>query len=229
MPVSFDPAVELFPDSQERAQVTVAKLRTENSVPDADAPWTVEDHLAALYSRITHMKVVDRQLGQLPDAALQVFKCFWPGEPVPDDLSTLSERLLGAGRRLSEWRRSAARAGADVALRFACSWYEGLDLDALHSMREGAPTDTDPAKTAARRARAYHLASYASTSTFIPPPADLAEEYTDDEEEEEAAGDEAEANAEAPEEPATGNTEQAPEAPEQAPEQAPESSSPLYQ
>ena len=70
MPVSFDPAVELFPDSQERAQVTVAKLRTENSVPDADAPWTVEDHLAALYSRITHMRVVDQQLGQLPEAAL---------------------------------------------------------------------------------------------------------------------------------------------------------------
>ena len=41
MLVSFDPAVELFPDSQEHAQVTVAKLRTENSVPDADAPWTV--------------------------------------------------------------------------------------------------------------------------------------------------------------------------------------------
>ena len=152
---------------------------------------------------------------------------------MPDNLSILSERLLGAGRRLSEWRHSAARAGADVALRFACSWYEGLDLEALHSMREGAPTDTDPAKTAARRARAYHLASYASTSTFIPPPADLMEEYTDDEEEEEAADDEAEANAEAPEEPATGNTEQAPKAPEQAPErapeQAPESSSPLYQ
>ena len=211
--------------------MTVAKLRTENSVPEADAPWTAEDHLAALYSRITHMRVVDRQLVQLPEAALQVFKCLWPGEPVPDNLSILSERLLGAGRQLSEWHRSAARAGADVALRFACSWYEGLDLDALHSMREGAPTDTDPAKTAARRARAYHLASYASTSTFIPPPADLAEEYTDDEEEEgEAADDEAEANAEAEApEPTAGNTERAPEAPEQAPGQAPESSSPLYQ
>ncbi|KAM0880544.1 hypothetical protein ACQ4PT_033494 [Festuca glaucescens] len=234
-----DPTVELFLNSQERALVTVSKLRTESSVSDADTPWTAEDHLAALYSRITHMKVVDRQLVQLPEAALQVFKCLWPGELVPDDLSTLSERLLGTSRRLSEWRHSAARAGADVALRFACSWYEGLDLDALHSMREGAPTDTDPAKTSARRAPAYHLASYASTSTFILPPADLAEEYTDDEEEEgEAVDDEAESNAEAEApEPTAGNTERAPEAPEQAPEQAPErapeqapeSSSPLYQ
>ncbi|KAM0871532.1 hypothetical protein ACQ4PT_039337 [Festuca glaucescens] len=239
-------ALKLFPNSQERAVVTVSKLRTESSASDADTPWTAEDHLAALYSRITHMRIVDRQLVQLPEAALQVFKCLWPGEPVPDDLNTLSERLLGAGRRLSEWRHSAARAGADVALRFACSWYEGLDLDALHSMREGAPTDTDPEKTAARRARAYHLASYASTSTFIPPPADLAKEYTDDEEEEgEAADDETEANAEAEApEPTADNSERAPEAPEQAPEapeqaperaperspeQAPESSSPLYQ
>ncbi|KAM0924580.1 hypothetical protein ACQ4PT_004566 [Festuca glaucescens] len=223
-------ALKLFPNSQERAVVTVSKLRAESSASDADAPWTAEDHLAALYSRITHMRVVDRQLVQLPEAALQVFKRLWPGEPVPDDLNILAERLLGAGRRLSEWRHSAARAGADIALRFACSWYEGLDLDALHSMREGAPTDTDPAKTAARRVRAYQLASYASTSTFVPPPADLTEEYTDDEEEEgEAADDETETNveAEAPESTA-GNSEQAPEAPE-APERAPESSSPLYQ
>ncbi|KAM0834183.1 hypothetical protein ACQ4PT_063779 [Festuca glaucescens] len=233
-------ALKLFPNSQERAVVTASKLQAESSASDADTPWTAEGHLAALYSRITHMRVVDRQLVQLPEAALQVFKRLWPGEPVPDDLNILAERLLGAGRRLSEWRHSAARAGADIALRFACSWYEGLDLDALHSMREGAPTDTDPAKTAARRARAYQLASYASTSTFIPPPADLTEEYTDDEEEEgEAADDEAEANAEAEApEPTAGNSERAPEAPEQAPEQAPEapeqapeapeSSSPLY-
>jgi hypothetical protein len=124
--------------------VTVAKLRTENSVPDANAPWTVEDHLAALYSRITHMKVVDRHLSQLPEAALRIFKCIWPGEPVPDNLSILSQRLLGAGKQMSQWRRSAARAGADTALRFMCSWYETLDLESLHSMRADAPIDTVP-------------------------------------------------------------------------------------
>ncbi|KAM0903733.1 hypothetical protein ACQ4PT_018495 [Festuca glaucescens] len=132
-----DPTAELFPNSQERAVVTVSKLRTESSASDADTPWTAEDHLAALYSRITHMRIVDRQLVQLPEAALQVFKCLWPGEPVPDDLNILAERLLGAGRRLSEWRHSAARAGADVALRFACSWYEGLDLDAIAQHARG--------------------------------------------------------------------------------------------
>jgi cell division septation protein DedD len=113
-----------------------------------------------------------------------------------------------------------------MALLFACSWYDGLDLDALHSMRGDAPTNTDPAKNATRRARAYQLASYATTSTFIPVPDGVVEELssTDDEEEEEAGDVEAEAEAEAPEEPAAGSAEQVPEAPA-----FPKSSTPLYQ
>jgi hypothetical protein len=127
------------------------------------------------------------------------------------------ERLEDAGKRFAEWQHSAARAGADTALRFSFSWYDDLDLDALHGMRGDAPTDKIPEKTAARRDRAYLIASYASTSTFIPPPADLAEEFTDDEEEEEEAKD-----GEAEEDAATdAPKEQAPEAP-RAPEQAPE-------
>ncbi|KAK1632697.1 hypothetical protein QYE76_007012 [Lolium multiflorum] len=232
-------ALKLFPDSQVRTEATVSKLRTENLAPDASAPWTTEDHLAALYSRITHMRVVDRHLSELPEAALKIFKCLWPEETVPDNLTILSKRLQDAGWQLSEWRHSAACAGADAALRFACSWYEDLDLDALHSMRGDAPTDKVPEKTAARHDRAYRIASYASTSTFIPPPADLEEEFTEDEEEEEEeAGDgEAEAELEATDDPAAGTSEQTPKAsaaPEPTPEApatrepAPESSSPLY-
>lgn len=227
-----------FPDSKVRAAATVAKARADDSV-DANAPWTSKDHLATLYSRISHMRVVDRHLAQQPAAAIVAFKCLWPGEPVPENNSLIAERIQEAGRRLSEWRHSATRAGADTALHFACSWYEGLDLDALQSMRGNAPTDTDPEKIAARRDRAYRIASYASTSTFIPPPEDIEEEYTDDEEEGEEAGDgKAEAELEAAEEPAADAPEPAPEVPvvaEQAleapatREPAPESSSPLYQ
>jgi hypothetical protein len=93
---------------------------------------------------------------------------------------------MECGTRLNEWRRSAARSGADTALRFVCSWYEGLDLDALATLRSGAPTDTDPALTAKRQHRAYQVAHYAPTSTFIPAPADLEDEESGDEEEEEA-------------------------------------------
>jgi hypothetical protein len=163
-----------------------------------------------------HMKIVDRHLAQLPEAALKVFKCLWPGEPIPDNVSALADRLLDAGKRLSEWRHSAARVGADTALRFVCSWYESLDLDTLTTMRGDAPTDTDPAKTAARHDRAYRIANYASTGTFIPPPADVEDDLTDDEEEAED-GEEVEAEVDIPEETAapTGL--------------APKSSSPLYE
>jgi hypothetical protein len=119
------------------------------------------------------MKAVDRHLGDLPEVAIQVFKFLWPGEPVPENLTLLAEHLRDGGKRFSDWKRSSARAGADAALRVACSWYEELDLDALHSLRGHAPTDTDPAKTAKRRDCAYQVAQFASTSTFIPPPADI--------------------------------------------------------
>jgi hypothetical protein len=128
------------------------------------------------------MKVVDRHLGQPQEAGLKIFKCRWPRELVSDNINALAVRLLDSGKRLSEWRHSAARAGADTALRFVCSWYESMDLESLHNMRGDAPTDTDPVKTAARRARAYRIASYASTSTFVPPLADFEEEFNDDEE-----------------------------------------------
>jgi hypothetical protein len=173
------------------------------------------------------MRVVDRHLGQLPEAALKVFKCLWPGELVSDNISGLADRLLDVGKRLSEWRHSAARDGADTALRFVCSRYESLDLESLHSMRADAPTDTDPEKIAERHARAYRIASYASTSTFIPPPTDFEEEFTDDDEEAEEGEEEEEVEINAPEEPATGNNEHAPKEPV-ATKQAPESSSPLY-
>jgi hypothetical protein len=142
---------------------------------------------------------------------------------IPDNVISIADRLLDTGNRLSEWRHSAARAGADTALRFACSWYEALDLDALHNMRGDAPTDTDPAKVAACHDRAYRIACYASTSTFIPPPADLEDELTDDEEEAEDGEAEQEVEVNAHEEPAAGNDEPV------ATEQAPESSSPLYE
>jgi hypothetical protein len=97
-----------------------------------------------------------------------------------------------------------------------------------------APTDTDPVKTAKRRDHAYRVAQFASTSTFIPPPADI-EDESSDEEDEEADEDEADAEAKAPEEEAAAPPEQAPVAPvvpEAAPEppvaQGQDNSSPLY-
>jgi hypothetical protein len=215
IPFSFAFLPRLFPESQAHAHARVTKLRAENTVPDPDVPWNAYDHLIALHARITHMRVVDRHLNELPKAALKIFKRIWPWEVMPDNLTLLSQKLQDADRSLSEWRHSAARTGADAALQFACSWYEELDMDALHSMRGNAPTDIVPERNAQHCDRAYRIAHYASTNNFIPPPADIVEEFTDDEEEEgeEAVEDEADVEPETPEEAATGNLEQGPEVP----------------
>jgi hypothetical protein len=219
--LSFFP--EFFPDSQPHAHKKIMELRAGNATSDPEAPWSIPEHLAALHAQLSHMKVIDRHLRDVPEVAFQVFKFLWPGEPVLENLTLLAQRLKDAGKRFSEWKRSSARAGADAALRVACSWYEELDLDALHSLRGDAPTDTDPAKTAKRRDRAYRVAQFASTSTFIPPPADIEDEVSDDEEDEETGEDE----AEAPEEEADAPPEQAPEAAPEPPA-GQDNSSPLY-
>jgi hypothetical protein len=196
--LSFTP--ELFPDSQPHTHKKDTEMQAKNAVSNPDAPWNAYDHLTALHARLSHMKAIDRHLGEVPEVAIQIFKLLWPGEPVPDNLTLLAQLLKDAYKMFSEWRRSSARAGADAALRVACSWYDDLDLDALHSLHGDAPTDTYPTKTAKRRNRAYRVAQFASTSRFIPPPSDIEDELSNDEEEEEAVEDEADAEAEAPEE-----------------------------
>jgi hypothetical protein len=115
------------------------------------------------------MRAIDRNLSDIPDVATQLFRTLWPAEVVPDTFTLISDRLKGAGRRIREWQCSAARAGADSALRVACSWYPELNLDALTGVHEGAETDLDPVLTAKRQDRAYHIAEYADVRTFIPP------------------------------------------------------------
>ncbi|KAK1665773.1 hypothetical protein QYE76_053932 [Lolium multiflorum] len=177
-------ALRLFPDSQAHAIKKVAERRALQAGENLGAPWDPYDHLVALNARVSHMRSVDRNLSDIPEVASQLYKTLWPGEVVPDTFSLISERLKVAGRRIREWQCSAARAGADSALRVACSWYPELDLDALLGVREGAPTDLDPVLTAKRQDRAYHIAEYAEMRTFIPPPEDV-KDYLSEEEEDE--------------------------------------------
>ncbi|KAK1616477.1 hypothetical protein QYE76_021994 [Lolium multiflorum] len=164
-------ALKLFPDSQPHAVKKVAERRAEQAMSNPAAPWDAYDHLVALAARIQHMRAVDRHLVDLPDVAIQIFKVLWPGEAVPANLTLTSERLKDAGRRIREWQCSAARAGADAALRVACSWYEALDLDAVKSLRVDAPTDKDPVVTAKRKDRA--LGSQYADPHLHPPPLTL--------------------------------------------------------
>ncbi|XP_071683843.1 uncharacterized protein [Lolium perenne] len=203
-------AFKLFPDSQVHAIKKVAERRAEQSMTNPDAPWDPYDHLVALAARICHMRAVDRHLVELPERAIEIFKVLWPGEAVPVNLTLISDRLKDACRRIREWKWSAARAGADAALRIACSWYEELDLDAFHSLLGDAPTDTDPVLSAKRQDRAYRIAEFAHTRTFIPPPPGVRDEISDDEEDAEDEQDEEAAGGNAP--PEQGDA--PPEAPE---------------
>ncbi|KAK1626742.1 hypothetical protein QYE76_001057 [Lolium multiflorum] len=153
--------------------------------------------------RNNELSLVQASIGQLiKDVDDKARSRYVPKRPL---LSSIADRLLDAGKQLSEWRHSTAWAGADMALWFVCSWYESLDLSTLNTMCGDAPTNTDPAKATARRDWAYRIACYASTSTFIPPPADIEDELTDDEEEAKDGEAEEEAEENAPEEAAAGN------------------------
>ncbi|KAK1692635.1 hypothetical protein QYE76_009332 [Lolium multiflorum] len=205
-------ALQHFPDSQAHAVKKVMEDRVARKFPNMDAHWDGYDYLVALSARVQHMRSVDRTLVDLPDAAIQIFKVLWPEEAMPANITLTANRLKEAGRRIREWQCSAARAGADTALRSACSWYPELDLDALQGIRQDAPTDVDPVLTAKRQDRAYRLAQYAEVRTFIPPPPDV-KDYLSDEEEEEGDEDEdaedvlpeaPEASAAPPEAPVTG-------------------------
>jgi hypothetical protein len=132
------------------------------------------------------MRCVDRNVSDIPDVAAQLYRTLWPGEVVPDSFSLISDSLKGAGRRIREWQCSAARAGADSALRVACSWYPELDLDALTGVREQAETNLDPVLTPKRQDRVYRIAEYAEMRTFIPPPPDVKDYLSDEEEGEDA-------------------------------------------
>jgi hypothetical protein len=180
----------------------VAERRIAQAYKNLDAPWDPYDHLVALSARVSHMRAVDRNLADIPEVAIQLFKVLWPEEEVPANLSLTSDRLKGAGRRIREWQCSAARAGADSALRVACSWYPDLDLDALLGVRENAPTDTDPVLTAKRQDRAYRIAEYAPVRTFVHPPPDVKDYLSDEEEGEDEEDEDAGAGDAPPEAPA---------------------------
>ncbi|KAK1607389.1 hypothetical protein QYE76_031062 [Lolium multiflorum] len=198
-------ALRLFPDSQAHAHNIVAERRAAQEMANPDAPWDPYDHLVTLSARIQHMRAVDRHLVDLPDRAMEIFKELWPEEAVPVNVTLISDRLRDACRRIREWKCSTARAEADAALRVACSWYEDLDLDAFHSLRGDAPTETDPALTAKWQDRAYRIAECASTRTFIPPPPDVKDALSDEEEVEDEEDEEVGEGEVPPEAPGAGD------------------------
>ena len=68
---------------------------------------------------------------------------------------------------MDDWRSSAARFGADDALMYVLSWYEGIDLDALKTLRDGSKWITDPDLIRRRQETAHSLIHYAPVHSFV--------------------------------------------------------------
>ena len=115
----------------------------------------------------------------LVDAAIRVYRAFWPSAETPAMVDELSRCLQGCEQRLREWRASAARVGADEAMTYVLSWYEGINLDVLQSLRTGSKRTTDPELVRRHRERAYSFIRYAPIHDFVEGLV-----YSDDEEEE---------------------------------------------
>lgn len=150
----------------------------------------MEDHMVAMAARVAQMKVLGIDL---PLSAIKVFKALWPDVAMPKTVKGLCNWLDGAEVRLSQWRESAGRAGADMALQFILSWYEEIDFASISNLRDGSHILNDPAIKLKRQAKAYEMAFYAPVHDFIPDP------------EEEKEG--AEVEAEGEEEGSEGSTE----------------------
>jgi hypothetical protein len=90
--------VGLFPDSQAFAQNKVAERWVAQAYQNLDAPWAPYDHLVALNARVSHMRAVDRNLSDIPEVAIQLYKVLWPEQEVPTSLTLTSDALKGAGR-----------------------------------------------------------------------------------------------------------------------------------
>ena len=143
----------------------------------------------------------------LLSSAIRVYNVLWPGCEAPVVVDELAKCLMASEERLDDWRSSAARVGADEALMYVLSWYEGLNLDALKTLRDGSKWLTDPDHIRRRQELAHSLIQYAPVHSFVPgervpQPEEIPIEGEGDEEDEEEFVDE-EIEADTPSEAAT--------------------------
>ncbi|XP_010236352.1 neurofilament light polypeptide-like [Brachypodium distachyon] len=179
---------KFFPQSVETAQAAMTKVRRKRD-PAGTTPFEYDlvDYLVSIASRVKPLKSFGVNM---LNAGIWAFRALWPGEEAPTGIPELATQLLEVKDRLNDWRESAARVGADEALSFVLSWYDGINLDVLQSMRAGSPYLSDPELIAKRKERAYSFIQYADVHKFVEGPTSEAEAEMADEDEEEAVDEE---------------------------------------
>ncbi|XP_024317228.1 uncharacterized protein LOC112271697 [Brachypodium distachyon] len=174
---------KIFPHSTEAAQAAVLKARGKRDASkELPSEYNVEDYLMSIWTRVRPLKAFGIDM---LNASICAFRALWSGEEAPSAIPELAKRLLEVEDRLSDWRESAARVGADEALSFVLCWYDGINLDVLQSMRVGSPFLSDPKLISKRQERAYSFIQYAEVHTFVKGPKSDADEEAAEEEEEE--------------------------------------------
>ncbi|XP_071683837.1 uncharacterized protein [Lolium perenne] len=123
----------------------------------------MEDHLASMAARI---EPVTKLGWELRKAAEELVPMLWPGEAAPQDISGLISSMERAPDRFLDWKESATRAGADMALSFVLSWYNEVDLGQLEFRRAGVEDKLPAELKAARLARASTIAGFVDKRFF---------------------------------------------------------------
>ena len=133
---------EHFPHSKAAADNNTRKFRARK-IQDGpiSAEWDMDDHLVALNSRMSPLRAIG--VGLL-SSEIRVYRALWPESQPPASVDELTKCLQGCEDRLDDWRSSAARVGVNEALMYVLSWYEGINLDALKTLRDGSKWTTDP-------------------------------------------------------------------------------------
>ena len=128
-----------FPETQWLAEEAVRYQRDPTGVvgsgTDPRVAWTFPEIIAAAEARL---RVLGTQMGWLSQAGTVMMATLWPDSVEPSSFTCLARWLEMGPDRLGEWRVSAARAGAEMALRFTLSWHPDLQLDALMGQRAGS-------------------------------------------------------------------------------------------
>ncbi|XP_071685000.1 uncharacterized protein [Lolium perenne] len=169
-----------FPEAQEEALAAVGRAREDRRQATGEQSsdcFTMDDYLASIAARV---EPVTKLGWELRKAAEELIRLLWPTETLPEDLSKLIAWLDRAPDRFLDWKESATRAGADMALSFVLSWYNEVSLDQLEFRRAGVEDKLPAENKTARLARACAIADFVDKSIFIADP----NPPSDDEEEE---------------------------------------------
>jgi hypothetical protein len=137
---------EAFPDSSKDAAATVEECQAEYHIvfhQNPKAELSSEKLMASIKGRLQPMAKLGSKLRQ---AVASVFQALWPRQAKPDDAEQLLQWMLLMSNRVDVWKESAAQAGAEQALSFALSWYQGVSLDQLEHLCKGGLSGVDRVK-----------------------------------------------------------------------------------